>query len=66
MPDVTKPSWFGRQVTVLMSNGKSLTGELAEVSDRFIVLQPKSGVETQIMVHAIIAIRPAKGEGEEG
>lgn len=65
MPGVTKPSWFGKQVTVLMTNGKSLTGELAEVSDKFIVVQPNSGVETQIMVHAIIAIRPAKNETEE-
>lgn len=65
MPDVVKPEWFGRQITVLMVNGKSVTGELAEVSENFIVINPASGVETLIMVHSIVAIRPAQGQEEE-
>jgi len=58
MARVIKPEWFGKQVSVLMVNGKSVTGELSEVSDNFIVLS-RGGAETQIMVHAIVAVRLA-------
>jgi sRNA-binding regulator protein Hfq len=58
MADVVKSGWFGREVSVLMVNGKSITGELSEVCDNFLVLT-RGGAEHQIMVHAIVAIRLA-------
>ena len=57
-----KPTWFGRKVSALLSTGKWLTGELTEVTDNYIVLETSSG-EVQVMVHALIAVRPAD-EGE--
>ena len=64
MASVVKATWFGRQVNVLLVSGKSVVGELAEVTDNYIVLDTKSG-ELQVMVHAIIAIRPEGGETKE-
>jgi sRNA-binding regulator protein Hfq len=64
VPSIVKSSWFGRQVSVLLISGKSLTGELTEVSDHYIVLTTKTD-ETQIMAHAIIAIRPAEQAQQE-
>ncbi len=65
MAQIVKSEWFGRQVSVLMVNGKTITGELSEVTERYIVLARGSS-ETQIMVHAIIAVRlAAEKEGEE-
>ena len=65
MAQVIKTEWFGRQISVLMVNGKSVTGELSEVTDSYIVLTRGSS-ETQVMVHAIIAVRAvAEKEGEE-
>jgi len=63
MAGLVKVGWFGKQVSVLMVNGKSVTGELSEVSDNYIVLT-RGGVETQIMGHAIVAVRLA-GDQEE-
>jgi len=60
---VVKPAWFGRQVTVLLLSDKSVTGELTEVSEHYIVLNTKSG-ERQIMVHAIAAVWPAGEQNE--
>jgi len=62
MADVVKTGWFGRKITVLMVNGKSITGELTHVSDNYIIVQNDAGVETQIMVRAIIAVRLAEEE----
>ena len=64
MADVVKTGWFGRKVTVLMVNGKSLSGELSEVTDKYIVVETKSGKPTQVMVHAIVAIRPVEQKEE--
>ncbi len=61
MANVVKISWFGKNVSILMVNGKTVTGELTEVADNYVVLN-LGGVETQIMVHAIIAIRLATGK----
>ena len=63
MARMMKAEWFGRQVTVMMVNGKSMTGTLSEVTDSYIVLT-RNGTETQIMCHAIIAVRLAGGEEE--
>ncbi len=64
MANVVKVGWFGKNVSVLMVNGKTLTGELAEVAENYIVLNVGAPpVEMEIMVHAIIAIRLA-GEKE--
>jgi sRNA-binding regulator protein Hfq len=63
MASSVKTGWFGRAVSVLMVNGKSAVGELTEVSEQFIVLT-RNGIDTQIMVHAIVAIRLA-GDKEQ-
>ena len=61
---VMKQGWFGRQINVLMTNGKSAVGELTEVADKYIVITTNE-VETQIMAHAIVAIRLAdQGESQ--
>ena len=64
MADVVKTGWFGRKITVLTVNEKSTTGELTHVSDNYIILQGEAGVETQVMVGAIIAVRLAEDEKE--
>ena len=64
MANVVKTGWFGRDISVLLSNGKSVSGELSEVSDRYIVLHTKGG-DVQVMVHAILVIRPASEAGGE-
>jgi len=61
MPSVIKPDWFGKRVSVLLINGKTLTGELAQVTDDYIVVSVGEA-ENLVMVHAIIAVRLA---GEE-
>ena len=63
MPGVVKTQWFGKQVSVLMMNGKSLSGELSEVTDRYVVLTV-GAVETQVMAHAIMAIKLSGGKEE--
>ncbi len=64
MAQVIQTEWFGKQVSVLMTNGKSVTGELSIVTDAYIVLT-RGGIETQIMVHAIIAVRLASEKEQE-
>ncbi len=61
MAGLVKIGWFGRQINVLMVNGKAVTGELTETSEHYIVVT-RGGSETQIMAHAIVAIRLAKEE----
>jgi sRNA-binding regulator protein Hfq len=60
MATVIKTEWFGKQISVLMVNGKTVTGELAEVTENYLVLNV-GAIQMQIMVHAIIAIRLATG-----
>jgi len=55
---LVKVGWFGRQVTVLMVNDKSVSGELTEVSEHYIVVT-RGTTDTQIMAHAVVAIRLA-------
>ncbi len=62
MAGVVRTQWFGKQVTILMVNGKSVTGEISETSDQYLVLDVGKS-QMQIFTHAIIAIRLA-GEGE--
>lgn len=64
MAGLVKTGWFGKQITVLMVNGKSISGELSEVDDDYIVVT-RNGSETQIMGHAIVAIR-LSGQSEGG
>ncbi len=61
MAGLVKIGWFGRQISVLMVNGKSITGELTEVSEHYIVVT-RGGSETQVMAHAVVAIRLADEE----
>jgi sRNA-binding regulator protein Hfq len=58
MANVVKVDWFGKNVSVLMINGKTVTGELTEVTDNYVVLNV-GAVQMEVMVHAIIAIRLA-------
>jgi len=62
MAGVIRTGWFGKQLSVLMINNKTVTGELIETTDEYIVLMIGKS-EMQIYVHAIIAIRLA-GEAE--
>jgi hypothetical protein len=61
MANVIKTSWFGNRVSVLMVNGKTITGELTETSDNYIVLS-RGDTDVQIMVGAIIMVVPAGGK----
>jgi sRNA-binding regulator protein Hfq len=58
MPGIVRTAWFGKQISVLMVNGKTVSGELSEVTDRYIVLRVGNS-QTQVMDHAIVAIRLA-------
>ena len=58
MAGLVKTAWFGKQVSILMVNGKTVTGELSEVTDRYVVLTINKA-ETQVMDHAIVAVRLA-------
>jgi len=63
MAGLIKVGWFGRQINVLMVNGKSISGELTEVSEHYIVVT-RAGSETQIMAHAVVAVRLAEEKAE--
>jgi sRNA-binding regulator protein Hfq len=62
MANVVKTSWFGNQISVLTVNGKTITGELTETSDNYVVLS-RGDSEVQIMVHAIVMVVPAADKG---
>lgn len=62
MAQSIRASWFGREVVVLMSNGKSVSGTISEATDTYIVLQDAAGSETQVMVHGILAIKLAQNQ----
>jgi len=62
MADIVRTGWFGRDISVLMTNGKTASGELTETAENYIVITRKDGVEMQIMAHAIIAIRLSGAE----
>lgn len=54
--DVVKSEWFGREISVLLTNGKRVSGELTAVSPNYIVLDREKG-EVQVMKHAVILIQ---------
>ncbi|MHC4481273.1 MAG: hypothetical protein ACYS8K_02540 [Planctomycetota bacterium] len=58
MASSIKAEWFGKQISILLVNGKSLVGELSEVTDDYVLLTSDVG-QTQVMVHAIVAVRLA-------
>lgn len=64
MANVVKTSWFGNPISVLMSNGKTITGELTETTDNYIVVS-RNDAEVQIMVHAIVMVVPAAPKEDE-
>jgi sRNA-binding regulator protein Hfq len=66
MPESLRASWFGRPVVVLMMNGKSISGTVAEATDAYLVLSDARDVETQVMTHAIAAVKLAEGAPEGG
>ena len=63
MAGLVKIGWFGKQVSVLMVNGKSITGELSEVAEHYVVIT-RNGSDTQVMGPAIVAIRLASEKEE--
>jgi sRNA-binding regulator protein Hfq len=56
MAEVVKSEWFGREISVLLTNGKRVSGELTQVSPNFIVLDREGG-EVQVMKNAVILIQ---------
>lgn len=54
--NIVKAEWFGRELSILLTNGKRVSGELTETSPSFIVLDREKG-KVQIMKHAIILIQ---------
>ena len=62
--NIIKPSWFGREVSILLSNGKKIRGELSEVGQSYLIINTSNG-ETQVMVHAIVLLRLAGSENDE-
>jgi sRNA-binding regulator protein Hfq len=64
MASTVKTEWFGRRVSVLTVNDKTIKGVLNEVTDQYLVLT-RNDSETLIMCHAVVAIRPAPTAGDE-
>lgn len=56
MANIVKVEWFGRQISILLVTGKTVTGELSEITDDYLVLM-RGGAESLIMAHAIVAVR---------
>ena len=54
--NIVKQEWFGKNISVLLTSGKKIAGELSEVTPAYLVLDGKGG-ETQVMAHAIVLIR---------
>ena len=65
MGNVVRGSWFGRQVSVLLVNGKTIAGEVTEVTEHYVVLS-RSNSEVQIMGSAIVLIAPSEKQSSEG
>lgn len=55
MAKIIKTGWFGRKITIWLSTGKKVEGELTEVADEYLVID-RNGSEMQVMGHAIVAI----------
>ena len=65
MANVVRGGWFGTQVSVLLVNGKTITGEVAEVTDHYVVLS-RGNSEVQIMGSAIVLVAPSEKQPSEG
>lgn len=65
MGNVVRGGWFGRQVSVLLVNGKTIAGEVTEVTEHYVVLS-RSNSEVQIMGSAIVLIAPSEKQSSEG
>ena len=64
MAAIVKTVWFGKQLNVLLTTGKSVSGELTEVTDAYIILD-RGGTEMQVMAHAIVMIVPATAKDDK-
>lgn len=64
MPELVKPNWFGRNLSVLLNNGKTIRGSLEETGDTYIVLETQKG-PVQVMSAAITLIRLADESPEQ-
>ena len=53
MATVLRSDWFGRQVSVLLVNGKTISGEVSEVTEHYVVLT-RGKSDVQIMGSAIV------------
>mgnify|MGYP006309187193 CR=1 FL=1 len=65
MAQSIRATWFGRNVVVWLSTGKSVSGTISEATDTYLILEDQNGVETQVMVHAILAIKLADQQSEQ-
>ncbi len=54
--NIIKPEWFGKNISVLLTNEETFEGELTEVGEKYLVIKTAEG-ELQVMVHAIVTIR---------
>ena len=61
MAKIIKTGWFGKQISIWLSTGKKVTGELTEVADEYLVID-RDGSDLQIMAHAIVAITSVDSE----
>ncbi len=61
--DIIKPGWFGRNVSVLLTTGKQISGELSEVGQSYLIINT-NGSDVQVMVHAIALVRLAEEDAE--
>jgi sRNA-binding regulator protein Hfq len=59
MANVVRSSWFGRQVSILLVNGKTVSGEVSEVTEHYVVLTRPKG-DVQIMGSAIVIATAAE------
>lgn len=63
--EVLKAEWFGRKISILLVNDKTVSGEVTEVSSSYIILDTGSG-QMQIMKNSIILIRPVDNGDNAG
>jgi len=60
MGNVLRGGWFGRQVSILLVNGKTVGGEVSEVTDHYIVLTRPGKPDVQVMGTAVVLVTAAE------
>jgi sRNA-binding regulator protein Hfq len=64
MANVVRGGWFGRQVSILLVNGKTISGEVSEVTEHYVVLT-REKAEVQIMGSAIVLATAAEKSADQ-